>query len=97
MTPKPNCAAPNCPREATHKGLCYAHYRRQYRGRPIDSPIGMRGVVDITGTRVPEEVAHLLETTAQAQNITVYELVRRIMMDWYDRAAPRPQQARRAT
>lgn len=88
---KGKCGSPQCDRDAFCKGLCYSHYRRVMRGGTADAPINetyARGSNEQVTTRVTPECLALLEAVASVQNITRYELLRRIVADWYDRAAP---------
>lgn len=80
-----------CDRPVFVSGLCHAHYRRQQRGRPIDSPIKDKSekAVAITGARVPQHVVDMLNTVAKAQGMSLYELMNSIVLDWYDRVAPK--------
>lgn len=91
-TMKPPCSAPECDRESFVKGLCYAHYRRQLRGGTITKPVGMRGLTELPGPRVPQAVADTLRAVAASQNVTEYEFVRRIVMDWYERTTGKSAQ-----
>jgi hypothetical protein len=87
MSTKPLCSVTNCGRETLAKGLCYAHYRRMRRGADLEAPIGERGLVEVPGPRVREEVANMLKTVAAAQGITEYEIIRRIIYSWYENIA----------
>ncbi len=38
------CKVMGCEREAKHAGMCFAHYRRKLRGRPLNTPLKLRKI-----------------------------------------------------
>lgn len=36
------CSVEDCERDAACRGLCWAHYKRQARGRPVTGPLQQR-------------------------------------------------------
>ncbi len=66
------------------KQLCYAHYRRQYRGQALNTPLEQReGLFQLPGPKVTAAVAKVFKASAQAQDISQFELMRRLVHKWY--------------
>lgn len=84
------CAVPRCSRPARALGLCNAHYRRQRRGRPIDTPVVDRLPA---GTQprcsVPLCGRPGLSRYGEERICTSHEArLRRGMKDWRERPMP---------
>ncbi len=81
------CAAPctpPCDREVFGKQLCYSHYRRQYRGQSLDTPLESReGLFQLPGPKVTAAVAKSFKDAATSQGISQFELMRRLVHKWY--------------
>lgn len=82
------CTQVNCERPVLAKGLCLAHYRRQATGAPMDAPVRIRGLDQVQFTmRLPREYYEAYGPIAEEQGTTVYEVCRKLLMDWQDQRA----------
>lgn len=80
------CVSPGCPNLGNcARGLCYGHYRRLMRGKPVDTPLRAKGdeTVELPGTRVPKEVYLAIETEAEARGISIYAMEQVILNEWF--------------
>lgn len=83
------CSVADCENEFFATGLCRLHYRRKARGTgPIDAPLRLRGLDQVQfSLRLPREYHEAYHALADEAESTIYEICRKILMDWQDRRA----------
>jgi hypothetical protein len=76
----------SCGRDVYALGLCLTHYRRDKKGKSIDTPLrGYRGVDEqIVPTRVEKRIKDAIQAVCDQEGISEYEFMRRMLEDWYD-------------
>lgn len=92
VTMDPICKIPKCGNKSIARGLCMSHYRRVLRSekegaaaqmKAVDAPITEhRGLVAMAPARLTPEVAAAFEAMAKTQEISPYELTRRVIEDY---------------
>ena len=74
------CTVLTCSRDAAVAGLCRAHYYRQRKAQPLDTPIRPRGGLVRIAVRLPPPVAESLKATG----LGLAAAARSILEGWHD-------------
>lgn len=83
MNTREKCTIADCNETNYAKGLCRVHYQRARNGRDMTRPFSAHGVVALTTPRVRKELADAIKEQARRDDVSEYQIIRRILEAWY--------------